>query len=172
MPVEVSMIVAMTKDRVIGANNQMPWHLPADLKHFKATTMAKPIVMGRKTWESIGRPLPGRRNIVISRQADFRAEGADVFASVADAVALAKSSALEAGQSEIFIIGGEAIYRSALALAGKVYLTELDLSVAGDAWFPELPQGEWLETARECYPVTGVGLPAYCFVTLQRNNLK
>jgi dihydrofolate reductase len=171
MPIKISMIVAMTKDRVIGANNQMPWHLPADLKHFKATTMAKPIVMGRKTWESIGRPLPGRRNIVISRQADFQAEGADVFASVADAVASAKSSALEAGQSEIFIIGGEAIYRSALALAEKVYLTELDLNVAGDAWFPELPEGEWLETARECYPVTGAGLPAYCFVTLERSRL-
>jgi dihydrofolate reductase len=172
MPVQISMIVAMTKDRVIGADNQMPWHLPADLKHFKATTMAKPIVMGRKTWESIGRALPGRRNIVISRQADFRAEGADVLASVADAVALAKASALEAGQSEIFIIGGEAIYRSALAMAQKVYLTELDLSVAGDAWFPELPKSEWQETARECYPVTGAGLPAYCFVTLQRNHLK
>jgi dihydrofolate reductase len=172
MSVQISMIVAMTKDRVIGANNQMPWHLPADLKHFKATTMAKPIVMGRKTWESIGRPLPGRRNIVISRQADFRAEGADVFDSVTDAVALAKSLALEAGQSEIFIIGGEAIYRSALALAEKVYLTELDLSVEGDAWFPELPEEEWRETARECSPVAEAGLPAYCFVTLQRNHLK
>lgn len=168
MTVTVSMIVAMANNRVIGVNNQLPWHLPADLKHFKATTLGKPIVMGRKTWESIGRPLPGRKNIVISRQATYRAAGAEVVASVADGLALARKHAVDEGVAEIIVIGGEAIYRSALEEAQKIYLTEVDTQLDGDAWFPELPSGEWQEVGRECYPVTNtVGLP-YCFVTLER----
>ncbi|MEX1668782.1 dihydrofolate reductase [Zhongshania guokunii] len=168
MSVSISMIVAMANNRVIGVNNELPWHLPADLKHFKATTMAKPIVMGRKTWESIGRPLPGRRNIVVSRQADYVAEGAEVVASVDAGITLATAHAMAADLSEIVIIGGETIYRSALAQAQKIYLTEVDVSLDGDAWFPELSENEWKETARECYPVTNSESLAYSFVTLQR----
>ena len=168
MTVTVSMIVAMANNRVIGVNNQLPWHLPADLKHFKATTLGKPIVMGRKTWESIGRPLPGRRNIVVSRQPDYCAEGAEVVTSLAAGLVLAREYAAAEGLSEIVVIGGETIYRGALNEAQKIYLTEVDISLDGDAWFPELANIEWRETSRECYPVTNSeGLP-YCFVTLER----
>lgn len=166
--ITVSLIVAMAKNRVIGVNNQLPWRLPADLKHFKATTMAKPIVMGRKTWESIGRPLPGRFNIVISRQQGYVAEGASVVNSLADGLALACREAVSAGLDEVFVIGGEAIYRQALADAVKIYLTEVDVELEGDAWFPEIEQNEWKEVARKCYPVTLDENPAHCFVTLQR----
>ncbi|MFT6094407.1 MAG: dihydrofolate reductase [Zhongshania sp.] len=166
--ITVSLIVAMAKNRVIGVNNQLPWRLPADLKHFKATTMAKPIVMGRKTWESIGRPLPGRFNIVISRQQGYVAEGASVVNSLADGLALACREAVSAGLDEVFVIGGEAIYRQALADAVKIYLTEVDVELEGDAWFPEIEQNEWKEVARKCYPVTLDENPAHCFVTLRR----
>ena len=166
--ITVSLIVAMAKNRVIGVNNQLPWRLPADLKHFKATTMAKPIVMGRKTWESIGRPLPGRFNIVISRQQGYVADGASVVNSLADGLALACREAVSAGLDEVFVIGGEAIYRQALADAVKIYLTEVDVELEGDAWFPEIEQNEWKEVSRKCYPVTLDENPAHCFVTLRR----
>lgn len=166
--VTVSLIVAMAKNRVIGANNQLPWHLPADLKHFKATTMAKPIVMGRKTWESIGRPLPGRFNIVISRQQDYVAEGAVVVGDLADALVLARREAASAGLNEVFIIGGETIYRQALAEVARMYITEVDIEPDGDAWFPEIALEEWQEVSRECYPVTPDEKLGYCLVTLQR----
>ena len=168
MTVTVSMIVAMANNRVIGVDNQLPWRLPADLKHFKAMTMGKPIIMGRKTWESIGRPLPGRRNIVISRQSNYSAAGADVVASLSAGLELACAHAGAEGLAEVVVIGGEAIYRSALNKAQKIYLTEIDLSVEGDAWFPELDGAEWQETIRECYPVTNPEDLAYSFVTLER----
>ncbi|CAA0080013.1 Dihydrofolate reductase type 3 [Zhongshania aliphaticivorans] len=166
--VRVSLIVAMAKNRVIGIDNQLPWHLPADLKHFKATTMSKPIVMGRKTWESIGRPLPGRSNIVVSRRAGFVAEGAAVVSNVADGLELARSEAAAAGLEEIFVIGGETIYRQVMDLVDRVFVTEVDLEPEGDAWFPKMEPNDWKEVARECYPVTSDGSPGYCFVTLQR----
>ncbi|CAA0120699.1 dihydrofolate reductase [Zhongshania aliphaticivorans] len=166
--VTVSLIVAMAKNRVIGVNNQLPWHLPADLKHFKATTMAKPIVMGRKTWESIGRPLPGRFNIVISRQSGYTAEGAVVVPDLASALTLAREEADSSGLDEVCVIGGETIYRQALDEATKMYITEVDLNPDGDAWFPEIELNDWSEVSRECYPVTPDESPGYCFVTLQR----
>jgi dihydrofolate reductase len=166
--VTVSLIVAMAKNRVIGVNNQLPWHLPADLKHFKTTTMAKPIVMGRKTWESIGRPLPGRSNIVISRQPGYVAEGAAVVDDLAGALALARREAELAGLDEVFVIGGETIYRQALPEVARMYVTEVDVSPEGDAWFPEIELNQWAEVVRECYPVTEDGKPAHCFLTLQR----
>jgi dihydrofolate reductase len=166
--VTVSLIVAMAKNRVIGVNNQLPWHLPADLKHFKATTMAKPIVMGRKTWESIGRPLPGRFNIVISRQSGYATEGAVVAPDLASALTLARQEAGSSGLDEVCVIGGETIYRQALDEVTKMYITEVDLEPDGDAWFPEIELNDWNEVSRECYPVTSDKSPAYCFVTLQR----
>ncbi len=168
MTVTVSLIVAMANNRVIGVGNQLPWHLPADLKHFKATTLGKPIVMGRKTWESIGRPLPGRKNIVISRQPEYVAEGAYVVPSLSAGLVLAREHALAEGLVEIVVIGGETIYRSALNEAQKIYLTEVDISLDGDAWFPELVDAQWRETARECYPVTSAEGLGYSFVTLER----
>src|SRR5690606_23548746 len=113
----LAMIAALARNRVIGLDNQMPWHLPADLKHFKAMTLGKPIIMGRKTWDSLGRPLPGRLNIVVSRQTDLRLDGAEVFASLEDAIARADAWAREQGVDELMLIGGAKLYAQALPLA-------------------------------------------------------
>ena len=122
----------MARNRVMGRGNKLPWHLPADLQHFKRLTLGKPIVMGRKTWESIGRPLPGRQNIVVSRQPGLQCEGAEVVTSAEAAVAAA------AGAGEIMIIGGSEIYALFLPLADRIYLTRVHADVEGDAVFPAL----------------------------------
>lgn len=126
----ISMVAAMAKNRVIGKDNQMPWHLPADLKHFKSVTMGKPVVMGRKTFESIGRPLPGRQNIVISRDKNYMAEGCDTATSIEQAIALAGDI------EELMIIGGGFLYSQMLPKADKLYLTFINLEVDGDTQFP------------------------------------
>ncbi len=126
----ISLIVAHDKNRVIGLNNKMPWHLPGDLQYFKEQTMGKPMIMGRKTFESIGRPLPGRRNIVITRNADYTAKGIEVVHSLEDALALVKD------EPEIMIIGGEQIFREALPLADRLYVTEIHHTFEGDTYFP------------------------------------
>ncbi len=127
----VSIIVAMAKNRVIGKDNDMPWHLPADLKHFRKVTTGKPIIMGRKTYESIGRPLPKRHNIIISRNSDYKVEGCDIVASLEEAVE-------KAGEvDELFIIGGGFLYNQLINDADKLYLTFIDLEVEGDTFFPE-----------------------------------
>ena len=128
----ISLIVAASENGVIGRDGDLPWRQSDDLRRFKAVTMGKPIVMGRKTWESIGRPLPGRQNIVVSRQPGLEIEGADVVASPAAAVDVA------AGAEEIMIIGGSEIYKLFLPLADRVYLTRVHADVEGDAWFPAL----------------------------------
>lgn len=133
----ISIIVAAAENGVIGAGGQLPWKLSDDLKRFKAVTMGKPIVMGRKTWESIGRPLPGRQNIVITRQAGFEAAGCDVVASPQDAVALAGEA------DEIMVIGGSQVYDLFLPEADRVYLTRVHADVEGDAFFAALDQDEW-----------------------------
>ena len=127
----ISMVAAMTKNRVIGKDNQMPWHLPADLKHFKQVTLGKPVVMGRKTFESIGRLLPGRRNVVISRSTPADAKGAEWVTSLEQAFRLVQQ------HDEVMVIGGAEIYRQCLPLAQRLYLTEIDLSTEGDAYFPD-----------------------------------
>ncbi len=127
----ISIIVAMAKNRVIGKDNDMPWHLPADLQHFRKTTLDKPIIMGRKTYESIGRPLPKRHNIIISRNVDYRAEGCDVVGSLEEAVKCAGDV------DELFIIGGGFLYEQTIDLADRLYLTFIDLEVEGDTLFPE-----------------------------------
>ncbi len=139
----ISLIVAMANNRVIGKDNQMPWHLPADLKHFKSVTMGKPIIMGRKTYESIGRPLPGRKNIVISRNADYQAAGCEMANSLESALELV------ADVEEVMIIGGGFLYQQALALANKLYLTFIDLTVDGDTYFPEFEHLDLREVKRE-----------------------
>lgn len=127
----LSLIVAMTRARVIGVNNTLPWRLPGDLKRFKQITMGHPIVMGRKTYDSIGKPLPGRRNIVITRQADLVIPGADVVHSLTEALLLLHDSL------EVFVIGGAQIFEEALPQADKLYVTWIEEDIQGDAYFPE-----------------------------------
>ena len=140
----ISLIVAVAENGVIGRKGELPWRLSDDLKRFKAITMGKPIVMGRKTWESIGRPLPGRQNIVITRQPGFAAEGCDVVGSTREAVTVAGDA------DEIMIIGGSEVYALFLPEAGRVYLTRVHATVEGDAFFPELGD-EWLLVGNESH---------------------
>lgn len=158
----ISIIVAYAKNRAIGKNNQLPWHLPADLKHFKTLTMGKPIVMGRKTFESIGKPLPGRRNIVISRTKTF--ENCENFQSLDDAL-----KTLQA-ESEIMIIGGATIYAQALPMTNRIYATEVDTVIQeADAFFPEINQRAWKEIAVETHMPDEKNAFGYRFVTFERN---
>ena len=143
-------------------NNSMPWHLPGDFKYFKETTLGKPIIMGRKTWDSLGRPLPGRLNIVVSRQADLKLEGAEVYFSLEAAVARAEKWALEQGTKELMLIGGAQLYEQALPFADRLYLTRVELSPKGDAWFPELSPFHWERTSFKHNPAEG-DKPAYSF---------
>jgi dihydrofolate reductase len=137
------MIVAMANNNIIGRNNDMPWHLPADLAYFKKITLGKPIIMGRKTFESIGRPLPGRRNIVISRDDHYQAAGIDVVNSVEQELALV------VGNDEIMVIGGGAIYSHCLAKAERLYVTHIDANIEGDTQFPDFYDGTWLKVNSE-----------------------
>ncbi|KPB38061.1 Dihydrofolate reductase [Pseudomonas savastanoi pv. glycinea] len=128
---------------MIGVDNSMPWHLPGDFKYFKATTLGKPIIMGRKTWDSLGRLLPGRLNLVVSRQTDLQLEGAEVFASLDAAVVRAEQWAQEQGVDEVMLIGGAQLYAQGLPEADRLYLTRVALSPDGDAWFPEFDTAQW-----------------------------
>ncbi len=157
-----SIIVAMGHERVIGLNNQLPWLLPADLKYFKAITMGKPIVMGRKTYESIGRPLPGRTNIVITRNKKWKADGVKVVHNLKEAIKVARKDKSD----EVMIIGGAQIYSEVLASADRLYVTEVDIDVDGDAFFPEIDTS-WKEVSRKAHPAEGCK-PAYAFVILDR----
>lgn len=156
----LTLVAAMARNRTIGVNNQLPWHLPEDLKHFKAVTLGKPVIMGRKTWDSIGRPLPCRRNIVVTRQADWRADGAEAAHSLDEALALA--GAVE----EVCLIGGAELYRQAIDRADCLRLTEIAGDYQGDAHFPAWPAQAWREVARE-EQVSASGL-AYAFVEYRR----
>ncbi|WP_438868677.1 dihydrofolate reductase [Pseudomonas sp. L1(2025)] len=139
----LSLIAALGENRVIGVDNSMPWHLPGDFKYFKATTLGKPIIMGRKTWDSLGRPLPGRLNIVVSRQTGLALEGAEVFPSLDAAVERAEAWALEQGVDELMLIGGAQLYAQGLEQAERLYLTRVALSPEGDAWFPKFDLNQW-----------------------------
>jgi dihydrofolate reductase len=139
----VSLIAAMANNRVIGKGNQMPWHLPADLGHFKTVTFGKPVIMGRKTYESIGRPLPGRRNIIISRNRNYKIEGCETAVSLEEAMELVNEV------EEIMIIGGGHVYSQAIPLADRLYLTFIDLDVDGDTQFPEFEHLKLTEVKRE-----------------------
>ena len=141
----ISLIVAKSKNNVIGKNNQLPWHLPADLKHFKDVTMGKPIIMGRKTFESIGKPLPGRRNIIITHNKNYTAEGCDVFHSIGDAFNAVKN------ETEVMIIGGANLYAQTIECASRLYLTEVDVEIDGDAFFPSPEPTKWqLVSEQKC----------------------
>ena len=143
----ISFVVAVSRNGVIGREGGLPWHISSDLKRFKEITMGKPVVMGRKTWESLPRkPLPGRRNIVITQQKGYRAEGADVVASPEAALLLVPDA------PEVAVIGGGEIYRLFWPLVNRLYLTEVDLEVEGDTHFPAVDPAEWREVARELHP--------------------
>ena len=158
----LSLIAALGENRVIGVDNSMPWHLPGDFKYFKATTLGKPIIMGRKTWDSLGRPLPGRLNIVVSRQAGLVLEGAEVYPSLEAAVLRAEAWAKEQGVDELMLIGGAQLYAQGLAQADRLYLTRVALSPEGDAWFPEFDVGQWKLVSNIENPAEG-DKPAYNF---------
>jgi len=132
----ISLIAAMDRNRLIGSENTLPWHLPADFKHFKEVTLGKPVIMGRKTFESIGRPLPGRKNIVVSRNG-FQADGVESAASIADALNLVSN------EDEVMIIGGANFYEQMIGRAQRMYLTHVDAACTGDAWFPEVNEEDW-----------------------------
>lgn len=158
----ISLVVAASRNHVIGVAGGLPWHLSDDLRRFKSLTMGKPVVMGRKTFESIGRALPGRQNIVITTQPDFTAEGCDVVSSPEAAVAAAPAG------SEIMVIGGGEIYRLFLPLADRVYLTRVDAVVTGDTYFPELPAADWQETARESFSADERNDHDFAVITCER----
>ncbi|MGY2376943.1 dihydrofolate reductase [Pseudomonas sp. SDO524_S393] len=158
----LSLIAALGENRVIGVDNSMPWHLPGDFKYFKATTLGKPIIMGRKTWDSLGRPLPGRLNLVVSRQTDLELEGAEVFPSLEAAIERAEAWALEQGADELMLIGGAQLYAQGLAQADRLYLTRVALSPEGDAWFPAFDLNRWKRVSNLENPAEG-DKPAYNF---------
>jgi dihydrofolate reductase len=138
----LSLIVAMAKNRVIGYENKMPWHLPAELAYFKRITTGHPIIMGRKTFESIGRPLPNRRNIVVSRNANFHSPGVEASRSLENALALCTNE-------NPFVIGGASLYAEALTITQKLYITEIDADLIGDTFFPPIDNSMWKEESRE-----------------------
>ncbi|MGV8862501.1 MAG: dihydrofolate reductase [Pseudomonas sp.] len=158
----LSLIAAIGENRVIGWNNSMPWHLPGDFKYFKVRTLGKPIIMGRRTWDSLGRPLPGRLNLVVSRQADLQLEGAEVFTSLDAAVVRAEQWAREQGVDEVMLIGGAQLYAQGLAQADRLYLTRVALSPEGDAWFPEFDTAQWTLVSNTPNPAQD-DKPAYSF---------
>jgi len=159
---KISIVVAMAANGVIGQNNELPWHLPADLKHFKQTTMGKPILMGRKTWESIGRPLPGRTNIVITRDSTYSAAGCIVVHSVDAALTAAGE------QDEVMVIGGAQLYRRLLPYAETIYLTRIHERFDGDTRFPEIPDAEWQQLERIDHEADEKNPYDYSFIRLER----
>ena len=160
----ISAIAAMSENRVIGINNQMPWHMPADLQHFKQVTFSKPVLMGRKTFESIGRPLPGRYNVVITRDAKFHAEGCLVTTSIDTALAAVAES------DEIFIIGGALLYQQLLPRVQRLYLTIIHHAFLGDAYFPEINRDEWYEVEKHDFEADVKNPYPYSFVVLDRKD--
>ncbi|MEI6487284.1 MAG: dihydrofolate reductase [Sphingomonadales bacterium] len=162
---DITLVVARARNGVIGNSGALPWHLPADLKHFKALTIGKPVVMGRKTFESIGKPLPGRQNIVLTRQPGWSAPGVTVVPNLAEAIAAAGLDPRVRGH--IMIIGGAEIYALALPIATRVELTEVDAEPEGDTVLPPFDPARWTEVARTAHAAEG-DTPGYAFITLER----
>lgn len=161
----LAVIFAVAENGVIGRDNGLPWRIPEDMRHFKRVTMGKPVIMGRKTWDSIGRPLPGRTNIVISRNPCFTAEGIEVAPSLDAALALAGPIAAADGAGEVVVIGGAEIYRAAIPRADRLYTTEVHAIVDGDALLPEIDWNQWREASREFHS----GDLDYSFVRYERD---
>ena len=159
----ISIIVAMARNRVIGAGNKIPWHLPGELKMFKTITMGHHIVMGRNTWESIGRLLPGRTTVIVTRQRDYAVPGAIVTASLADAIAACGND------DEIFVIGGSQLYAAALPLADRIYLTTVNADVAGDTLMPQFDLAQWHERSAQTYAADDKNPYDYRLAVYDRN---
>jgi dihydrofolate reductase len=168
MEPRITLVVAAAENGVIGRDGTLPWHLPADLRHFKSVTMGKPVVMGRKTWESIGRPLPGRTNIVVSGQPDYRAEGATVVHSFEEAVAEAADAAGTAEAEEMMVIGGAALYAAALPRADRILLTRVHAILDGDVHLPAMADEEWQVVAAERHEPDERHAFGYSFLELRR----
>jgi dihydrofolate reductase len=158
----LSLIAAVSDGGVIGRDGGLPWHLPADLKHFKALTTGHSLLMGRKTYESVGKPLPRRRNIVLTRSRGWQAEGVEVAADLDEALALV------AGEAEVFVAGGSELYAQALPRADRLYLTRVHGEVEGDVFFPEVPWQEWALVTEEHHPADGRHAQAFTFQTWDR----
>ncbi len=158
----VSAIVAAADNNAIGKDNRLLWHLPNDLQFFKRTTLGHPIIMGRKTYESVGRPLPNRRNIIITHQPDYAVEGAEVAHSLQEAMALC------IGNNEVFIVGGAEIYKQALPILGRIYITRVHTEVAGDTFFPDLDELEWVLVSEENHAPDDRHAYAYTFLVYER----
>ena len=165
---KLSLIAAVSDNGVIGRDGQLPWHVPGDLRFFKRVTMGKPVIMGRRTWESIRKPLPGRTNIVVTRQRDYLAEGAEVVGTLEDALTLATQVATRDGVEELMVVGGEELYRLALPVADRLYITEVHVDVQGDARFPTWDRSAWVERRRERMPADDETGTEYSFVVYER----
>jgi dihydrofolate reductase len=160
---QLSLIWAMDENRLIGNNNALPWHLPADLAFFKRTTMEKPIIMGRKTYDAIGRPLPGRQNIIITRDTAYTAKGCDIANSIDEAMSLVPEEV-----QEVMLIGGASLYLQTLAQADALYITQIYHAFSGDTWFPEIDMSQWSETYREDFEADEKNPHAYSFMKYLR----
>ncbi len=158
----ISLIVAMARNRVIGANGAIPWHLPRELKLFKDLTMGHHLIMGRKTYESIGRLLPGRTTVIVTRQPGYRVAGAIVAHSLGEAISAG------AGDDEIFVIGGEEIFRAALPLASRLHVTAVDAEIPGDTYMPEFDESRWREASSQSFPADARNRYAFRYATYER----
>ncbi len=167
--IKLSVIVAVAENGVVGNNNALPWYISADLKYFKQTTLGKPVVMGRKTFESIGRPLPGRTNIVISSRPDYAADGVTVVNSLQRALDYAAEVALIDGTDELMVIGGATIYGAAIPLADRLYVTEVHASVTGDAYLRDIDWSCWREISRERQEAVAPNPYDFSFVVYERS---
>ncbi len=165
---KLALIVAQSENRVIGRNNKLPWHLPEDLKYFKSVTMGKVIIMGRKTYDSIGRPLPGRTNIVVTRDTEYSVEGVEIVYSLEAAIEKAEALSLINGNEEALVIGGSQLYEQALVKADRLYLTQVHDQVCGDAYFPALEPAEWLQVGKQDFDADGHNPYNYSFLVLDR----
>jgi dihydrofolate reductase len=164
----ICLIWAMTKNRVIGRDNQLPWHLPDEMRHFMRTTLGKPVIMGRKQFQSMGKPLPRRTNIVLSRNPDFAAAGVAVVRTLDDALSYAEAVDRDPGNDEIMVIGGAEIYALALPRADRLYCTVIDAELDGDTFFPEFDLSQWRETRRSEHPADARHAYGYSVRVLER----
>ncbi|NVB43104.1 dihydrofolate reductase [Pseudenhygromyxa sp. WMMC2535] len=160
----VALIAAVSENGVIGRDQDLPWHLPDEFRHFKRTTQGHHVIMGRRTWESQGKPLPKRVNLVVTSRPDFQAPGAQIVRSLAEGLALAR----EAGDDEAFVIGGTRLYAEALALADRLYLTRVHAEVEGDAHFPAFDRSAWTEVERREHPADERHAHAFTIMVLER----
>jgi dihydrofolate reductase len=158
----LSIIVALSENNVVGVDNKLPWHLSADLKRLKSITMGHHIIMGRKTFESFGKPLPGRTNVIITRNKKYKANGTIVVFSLREALEIAKKD------KEAFIFGGGEIFREALPMVNKIYMTKIHQYFTGDTFFPELNRREWIEVTREDHQPDEVNKYSYSFITFEK----